>query len=97
MLFHDFEAEFHLFLDFRVVGRQQVALRSFGSKQDIVLLQFQAIKKLLGENDASGGTNGAKLEFHEASSITITIIMQSRVLIQLVLCRLGGFRFSRKG
>jgi len=68
MLFHDFEAELHLFLDFRVVRRQQVALWSFRRKQDIVLLQLQSIKQLLGEDDAGGGSNGAELEFRERLS-----------------------------
>jgi hypothetical protein len=78
MFFHDFKAELHLFLNFRVVRRQQVALGRFRGKQDVVLLQLQSIKKLLGEDDAGGGANGAKFEF----------------LIYLVLRALGCLRFS---
>src|SRR5260370_41310240 len=96
MFFHNLEAEFHLFLNFRIVRRQQVALGSFRRKQDIVLLQFQAIKKLLGEYDASGGANGAKLEFREASSITITIIMQSGFLSNLFCVAWVVFAFHAR-
>src|SRR5580704_9468493 len=95
VLGHEFEAELHLFLDFRVVWRQQVALRGFRPKQDVVLLQLQSIKKLLGEDDAGGGANGAKFEFHGISSITINIIIYSKALIYLVLRALGRLRFFR--
>ncbi len=51
MLLHDLKSEFHLSLDFRIVGRQQKALRSFRGIQDVALLQVQSAEKLLGEDD----------------------------------------------
>jgi len=68
VLGHEFEAEFHLLFDFGVVRGQEVALGRFRRKQDIVLLQLQSIKQLLGEDDAGGGSNGAELEFRERLS-----------------------------
>ena len=52
MLVHELKSEFHLSRDFRVVRRQQKAIRSFRGEQDVALLQLQSIEKFLGEDDA---------------------------------------------